>query len=302
MAEYETAHGGEVLALELRAQRPVGLLDRGTPVQGEGAVGKFAYGRIFLVELVANLADDLLDYVLHGYYPLKRAPLVYDDGHTKPAVLEVLEDGVHAPVLGDGQNLAHDLSGPHLHPEAAVLHGAHDVFRVHRPDYPLLGVVLVDRVAGVLPGGDGPKEIPQGHACWQRGDVGSGDHDLARRRVLEGQDRVQHAVLLCAKYPLLGRAVDDQAQLVLGVLLLGLGGRGHPEEPHRGVGDAVEDDHAGVEEVIEEPHEGRHEERGPLRFGDGHALGRELPEDHVQEGDNGEADGEADGEGYGEGY
>ena len=227
--------------------------------------------------------------------PSKRTPLVDDDCHPKALVLEVLEDGVHTPVFGDGEHLAHDVFGPHLRPKAApVLHGAHHVLGVHRPDYPVRGAFLVDRVAGVLAGGDDPEELPQGHARRQRGDVGAGDHDLARRRVLKAQDSVQHAVLVCAQHPLLGRAVDDQAQLIFRVLLLGFGGRGHPEEPHDGVGGAIEDDYAGVEEVVEEPHEGRHEKRGPLRSGDGHALGRELPEDDVQEGYGGEGDGEGD--------
>src|SRR5215218_1779966 len=122
------------------------------------------------------------------------------------------------------------------------------------------GAFLVDRVAGVLAGGYNPEELPQGHVRRQRDHVGAGDHDLARRRVLEAQDGIQHAILTRAKHPLLGRAVDDQAQLILRVLLLGLGGWGHPEEPNYGVGGAVEDDYAGVEEIVEKPHEGRHEQ------------------------------------------
>src|SRR5829696_8014434 len=54
---------------------------------------------------------------------------------------------------------------------------------------------------------------------------------------------------------------------------------------------------AGPEQVVEEPHEGRHEQGGALRPGDGNALGRELPENHVQKGYGGEGDGEGDGVG-----
>src|SRR5215218_1200905 len=185
VAEDEATHSPEVLALKPGAQRPVRLFDCGEAVHRVRAVMELAHDRSLFVELVATLADYLLDDILHGYDPLKGAPLVDDDRHAKPAVLEVLEDGVHAPILGDGQHLAHDVFGLQLRPKAApVLHGAHHVLGVHRPDYPVRGSFLVDRVAGVLAGGDEPEELPQGHARRQRGDVGAGDHDLARRRVL----------------------------------------------------------------------------------------------------------------------
>src|SRR5215211_3652586 len=152
--EDEAAHGREVLACEPGAQRPVRLLDGGEAVHRVRAVGELAHGWSLPVVLVADLADYLLDYVFHGYDSLKGAPLVDDNGHTKPAVLEVLEDGVHAPILGDGQHLAHYVFGLHPRPQTVpILHGAHHVLGVHRPDYPVRGAFLVDRVAGVLAGG-----------------------------------------------------------------------------------------------------------------------------------------------------
>src|SRR5215218_6661417 len=115
VAEDEATHSPEVLALEPGAQRPVRLFNWGEAVHRVRAVRELAHGRsLFFVELVADLADYLLDYVLHGYDPLKRAPLVDDDGHAKTVVFEVLEDGVHTPILGDGQHLAHDVFGLHL--------------------------------------------------------------------------------------------------------------------------------------------------------------------------------------------
>src|SRR5215208_7070433 len=139
VTEDEATHSSEVLALEPGAQRPVRLFDWGEAVHRVRAVRELAHGRSLFVELVADLADYLLDDILHGDDPLKGAPLV--------------EDGVHTPILGDGQHLAHDLFGPHLRPKAApILYGAHHVLSVHRSDYPLRRpfLVLVDRVAGVL--------------------------------------------------------------------------------------------------------------------------------------------------------
>src|SRR5215203_5125643 len=300
VAEDEATHSPEVLALEPGAQRPVRLFDWGEAVHRVRAVSELAHGRSLFVELVADLADYLLDDILHGDDPLKGAPLVDDDGHPKAPVLEVLEDGVHTPILGDGQHLAHDLFGPHLRPKAApILCGAHHVLSVNRSDYPLSRpfLVLVDRVAGVLARGDEPEELPQRHLRRQRDDVGAGDHDLARRRVLKLEDSLQHMLLAGVKDALARRAADDQAQFILRVLLLGFGGRGHPEEPHHGVGGAIEDDYARVEEIVEKPHEGCHEQGGSLRPGDGNALGRELPEDDVQKRYGGEGDGKGDGVG-----
>src|SRR5215210_1715775 len=74
VAEDEAAYGAEVLALEARAQRLVDRLDRDAAVHRVGAVRKLADRGLLRVELVADLADDLLDDVLHRDQPLERAP------------------------------------------------------------------------------------------------------------------------------------------------------------------------------------------------------------------------------------
>src|SRR5215203_805224 len=88
LAEDQAAYGVEVLALETRTNNVVDLADADTPVCYVGSVFEPLYVRLLLVELVSDLAHDLLDYVLHCYYPLEGAPLVYYHRHLDPLPLE----------------------------------------------------------------------------------------------------------------------------------------------------------------------------------------------------------------------
>ncbi len=137
-AEDQAAYGVEVLALERRAQGLVHHPDRDAAVYRVGAVGEAVDGRLFLVELVPDLADYLLDDVLEGEEPLEGAPLVYDYRHLQLLPLEVLEDPVQRAVLGDHEDLAHEVAGRELGVEPAPrLDGAQYVLDVHGADDPV---------------------------------------------------------------------------------------------------------------------------------------------------------------------
>ena len=77
-------------------------------------------GRLFLVELVPDLPDYLLDNVLQGKQSLERPPLVDDDSHLDLLFLEVLQDVVDAAVLRDYEDAAHQVPGGNVGVEAAV--------------------------------------------------------------------------------------------------------------------------------------------------------------------------------------
>jgi hypothetical protein len=77
--EDEAAERVEVLALKARAWSLVG--SPYAAVYGIRAVVQLPYFRLLLVELVPDLADDLLKDVFCGNGPLEGAPLVHDDGH-----------------------------------------------------------------------------------------------------------------------------------------------------------------------------------------------------------------------------
>src|SRR5215208_5009399 len=107
MAEHEAAYGLEVLALELGAEGFVDVVYRDASVREVGAVAPLLDGAFFLVELVADLTDDLLDYVFQGEYALEGAPLVDDHDHLEILPSKVLQDVVYMAVLGDGEHVAH---------------------------------------------------------------------------------------------------------------------------------------------------------------------------------------------------
>src|SRR5829696_1729539 len=296
VAKDEAADGVEVLALELRTQGLVNDPYRDAAVYRVGAVRELADRRFFFVELVPDLADYLFDDVLQGEEPLEGAPLVYDYRHLEFVALELLEDPVYWTVLGNDENLAGEVAGRQVGVEAALrLDGAQHVLDVHGADDPIGRVVLVDRVAGIVTRRRDRDKLLQVHLRRERDDIGAGDHDPARNLVVELEDRADHLLLVSLEHASPGRLPDQGPDLALRVRVVALGGRRVSQEPGDGVGRPVEHHDAGQQQIVEEPHERRHEERGPLGALDGYGLGCELPEDHVQEGDDPEGYGQRDG-------
>src|SRR5215203_2758555 len=283
LAEYEAAYGVEVLAFELRANNLVDRPDGDAPVHHVGPVFEPFHVGLLLVELVADLAHDLLDYVLHRHDALEGAPLVYYNRHLEPPLLHVLEQFVYRAVLRDDEHVAHDVPGTHVSLEASgLLDRLKNVLDVNHTYYALRRIALEDGVAGVV-ASRGRNQLLQYRGSLECDDVRPRNHDLSGPRVLQLEDRLQHVLLARVQDAHARRLLDDDAQLLLRVGLFRLRGGRHAEEAHHGVGRPVEDDDAGIEEVVEEAHEGRDEKRSALRPGDGHALGRELAKDDVQE-------------------
>ncbi len=96
----ETTDGVEVLALERRSQSLVDDPYRDTTVYRIGPIRELADRRLLLVELVPDLAYDLLDDVLEGEEPLESAPFVYDYSYLELLPLELFEDVVYGTVRG----------------------------------------------------------------------------------------------------------------------------------------------------------------------------------------------------------
>src|SRR5215208_1516728 len=149
MAEHEAAYGLEVLALELGAEGFVDVVYRDASVREVGAVAPLLDGGFFLVELVADLADDLLDYVFQGEYALEGAPLVDNHGHLEVLISEVLKDVVYVAVLGDGEHVARQVAGRLCGVRSIGGDGAQNVFHVHGADDAVRRVGFVDGVAAV---------------------------------------------------------------------------------------------------------------------------------------------------------
>src|SRR5919107_1234868 len=112
VVEHEAAHGLEVLAHEIGAEGFVGLPYRDASVQAVGALAQLHNSGPFIVELVPDLPDDLLDDVFEGEETLEGAPLIDDHGHLEVPLSEVLQDPVDAAVLGGREDVAHHVAGP----------------------------------------------------------------------------------------------------------------------------------------------------------------------------------------------
>src|SRR5215204_6328720 len=143
LAEYEAAYSVEVLALESGAHDLIDRPDGDASVHRVGSVLEPLYVRLLLVELVADLAHDLLYYVLHRYDTLEGAPLVYDHRHLDALLLEVLEQFVYGAVLRDDEHVAHDVPGTHVSLEASgLLDRLQDVLDMNHTYYALRRIAL----------------------------------------------------------------------------------------------------------------------------------------------------------------
>ncbi len=105
----------------------------------------------------------------------------------------------------------------------------------------------MDRVAGVVAGGDHGYEVPQLQVLRYGDDVGAGDHDLPRRRVFEVEDAGEPALLVPLEDAAVGALGYELPYLLLRVRVVPLGGRRHPQSARDGVGRAVEDAGEGIE-------------------------------------------------------
>src|SRR5215207_6794601 len=151
LAEYEAAYGVEVLALESGAHHLVDRPDGDAPVHHVGSVLEPFHVGLLLVELVADLAHDLLDYVLHRHDTLEGAPLVYYNRHLEPPILHVLEQFVYRAVLRDDEHVAHEGAGTHGSIEASgLLDRLKNVLDVNHTYYALRRIALENGVAGVV--------------------------------------------------------------------------------------------------------------------------------------------------------
>src|SRR4026208_1838554 len=91
MREKVAADGFESLALDFDAKPIHHLVDAHFSAEDERAVLLLADGFAFDVVLIANLADDLLEQILHADQAGGAAVLVDDDRHLRLAALHLLQ-------------------------------------------------------------------------------------------------------------------------------------------------------------------------------------------------------------------
>ena len=145
MREEITAHRLEALALDFDAQAIRHLVDADLAAEDEGAVPFVGDGFGFDVVFVPDLADDLLEQVLHRDEARGAAVLIDDDRHVSLLPLQLLQQ------LGRALALRHEVRRPHQRGQRRL--GArrqrHEIFHEHDAEN-VVEVLAVDRHPGVL--------------------------------------------------------------------------------------------------------------------------------------------------------
>ena len=216
----EAADGDEIVLGQLDVEELLELLDLGRPGHGEIERAVLDDLGLLRVVLVLDLADDLLDDVLHGHQAGDAAVLVDDDGHLRLDLLELAQEVRDGHGLGDeGDGPDEGLDGLELVLVVGVLEdvlGHDDPLHVVEP-------VLVDGDPRVLLLDDEVLEIVDGRVLADADHVEPGRHDLPDDRVAELDDAPEQLVLALVDDALLGRLVDERLDLLfrgLPVLLL----------------------------------------------------------------------------------
>ena len=222
------------------------------------------------VVLVPDLADELLDDVLHGHDAEGAAVVVGNDGEVGLAAAEL---GQH---LGNKGALVHEHGlveqGPDVHGPAAVFDAGLDVFAdLQDADHVVNAVGVHGQAAVALlahVGEDVLRRIVHVHG----GDVHARRDDALDRHLGKRQGRAHELAALGGQLPVVGHVFNDVGQLILrhghgGLALDAAGG---------GVAEGGEHGGQGFEEHHEKPQRARRAHGQPLGVFLGDALRQHL--------------------------
>src|SRR5271170_1001446 len=188
MCEEEAGEGFDAcFAREPPVELIAEVAESGAAVERHGSGGAEEWG-LADVELVFELADDLLEDIFSGDEADGGAELVDDDGDVAAALLKLLEELDGELGFGDDCDLAHDFAegdaglalAAHGESDGAEVHEAGDVFGVDDAD-DVLGASegIVDGDARVLLFDDAGGGLLEGHVGGEGEDLAAGGHDLA---------------------------------------------------------------------------------------------------------------------------
>ena len=209
---------------------------------------------------------------------------------------------VRAPELrqqgGEVLRLRHDVGGPKQRGEldlgdGAVVQGRDEIANVEDPD-DLVERLAKDRVARVGRLEHGAQRLLGRHLDRDADHLGARHHHVRRLLVGEVEDLVEHLALALLDLAALRRHLEQHLQLGLRVHLavrvVGI----DPDQPLCSLAGALEHPDQGGRDEEERPHRHRDAERDPLRIAEREALGDELADDDVHEGDDEECEHDSD--------
>ena len=215
LAEDEAADRVEVLVRQVGAEPLVELVDREHAVDAVGVLVDLLDLHLGDVELVLDLADDLLDQVLERDDAGHRAVLVDDDGEVLVRPAELLQQRREILRLGHDvrrpQQLL-ELARPRARARASRRRGR---ARAATPTTSS-SVLAVDRIARVRRVEHGGERLLRRQLDRDGDDLGPRDHHVGDVLVAEDEDLVDHLLLLVLDLALLRRAREQHPQLGLG--------------------------------------------------------------------------------------
>ena len=288
IGEDDSADGVLVPVGELDLKGLLDLFDQHGAGDGVDVVAEGGQLRFLGVELVLDLADDLLDHVLQR------------DHAAHPAVL--VEDGRQVDLLGEhaveqpveGQGLRHEGEVPgHALERFEGLGAAEQVLDVDHADDPVERAVAQGE-AGVAAL---PRDLEVGLERLlgvEIDHVGPRHHDLPRHAVGELEDVVQQLALAFRQAGRVPRG-EQAAQLLLVLGQLPFGHRLDADHLEDRVGAVVEHPDRRVGRLVEALHGHGNPQGGVLGLADGERLRRQLAEHDVQNRDGHERHGQRHG-------
>ena len=257
------------------------------------------------VELVFELADDLLEDVFGGDEADGGTELVDDDGDVAAALLKLLEELDGELGLGDDGELAHDLAegeagfafAAHGERDGAEVHEAGDVFGVDDAD-DVLGTVrgVVDGDAGVLLLDDAGGGLLERHVGGEGEDLAARRHDLADGDVVELDGAVDDLFLKDREQAHAAGGGGDEFELFGGVDSAFAAQWGAEESEDDG-GGGVQQLHDGARDADEDVHGAGDGEGDAFGALEGEGFGDEFAEEDFKVSDEGEGEDDRDGVG-----
>ena len=244
------------------------------------------------VELVLDLADDLLEQVLERDDALHRAVLVDDDRHVLVLRRNSVRSAARSFVSGTmyaGRRIRVEHDGR----DAVVVHRGEEVAHVEDAD-DVVERLAVDRVARVRRVDHRAQHVLGRHVDRDRHDLGPRHHHVRGLLVGEVEDLVEHLPLVVLEDARLRRSGNDQAEVRLTVRDHA-GGRGvDAERAREEVRRLLESPDQRVCGDVERLDRERNPERRRLVLAQRKSLRHKLAQGHVQIGDDHEGDDECD--------
>src|SRR5581483_4686016 len=273
-AEHEPADGVVRLARERDLEAIAKVVQRHESVDTEGARRLFADPlNVRRLELVAHLADQLLEDVRQRHDAGRPAELVDDDRETRALPPELREGLIEPERLRDERHAPHEIAG--LRVGGAV--DADEILHVDHADHvvQVLAIHREAREAGLARHGDEAAEI---EVLRDGGDLRARDHHLPHDRVGEIERVADDDAFALLQHTLPRRSRDEHLELLVAVHVeVSSRLRAHRTE-HRGGAPVHQPDEGirGAVRVMERVRRPERDRQGPL---DREVLWREFAED-----------------------